>query len=169
MAGKLSSVCAGLALGALAASYALGGVLAGLPWIALAGGLWLVGRWRGWPWTASALFVASLALAAAGFWLGLAWGWLLAAAVAALCAWDLDDFARRLESVEWPAATSSRRRALERGHFRRLAAVVGVGTLLAVVALAVEVRLSFLPAALLGLLAVWGLSRAVRYLRRVDW
>jgi hypothetical protein len=57
-------------------------------------------------------------------------------------------------------------RGMTRRHLGRLLAVAGLGLILTIVALGIEVRLTFLMAFLLGLLAVWGFSRAVTFLRQ---
>ena len=158
----LRFVCLGLACLALAAGYALGGLwtwglAALLPLL-----LWLIGLGRPWSLPAAAGLVAFATLAAAGLLAGLAPAWMLLALVAALCAWDLDHLARRLAATD----LVPHRRDLEKHHLLRLLAVAGLGLLLALVALEVELQLTFFPALLLGLLALWGLSRLVRHLRR---
>jgi len=156
----------GLAAGALALGYGLGGLW---PGVAVAGGfgaLWLFSQRGRRTWPAAALLLGAAALAAAGLWLDLGAGWMLAGLVGALCAWDLDHWLRQMRGVEWNESSAARRLALEKGHLSRLVAVAGVGLALGLVALAVRVRLSFFLAVLLGLLAAWGLSRAVAYLRR---
>jgi len=87
---------------------------------------------------------------------------MLVGVVAALSAWDLDHFARRLRGVE----RVEMRLALEWHHLRRLISVDGLGLLLAGVALAVQYKFSFDAALVLGLVAVLGLSQMISYLRR---
>lgn len=166
MTKTLGVVCIVLAAAALALGCGLGGWPALSAVAVLLGLAWLLGRWRGWGWMSSAGLVSFAAAAAAGVWLGFGVGWMLAGLVSALCAWDLDHFARRLEAVPWDGATAARRRDLERRHLLRLLAVAGGGFLLAVVALQATVRLTFIPAFLLGLLVLAGLSRAIAYLQR---
>lgn len=156
----------GLAAGALALGYGLGALWPGVAVAASLGGLWWFSLRSRWDWPASALLLVAAALAAAGLWLDLGGGWMLAGLVGGLCAWDLDHWLRQLRAVEWDESSAARRLALERDHLRRLAAVAGVGLVLGLVALGVHVRLNFFLAVLLGLLAVWGLSRAITFLRR---
>jgi hypothetical protein len=56
-------------------------------------------------------------------------------------------------------------RALEWSHIQRLLLVAGLSLALAAVALTVEIRLTFMLALLLGLLAAWSLGRLVGFLR----
>jgi hypothetical protein len=86
----------------------------------------------------------------------------VAGLVAALCAWDLHHFVLDLQRV----GRVEDRRALEQRHLLRLLAVAGLGGVLAVLALTIEIRLTFFQALLLGLLVIWGLSRGIGFLRR---
>jgi hypothetical protein len=124
--------------------------------------LWLAGYWRGLAWVAPVGLVGFAVAAALGLLMGLAAGWMVFGLLAALCAWDLHRFGLRLQSVERVEAVAD----LERRHLQRLLAVAGLGLLAAFLALRIQVRLTFLMALLLGLLAVWGLSRTVAILRR---
>jgi len=163
---KVLLISIGLAAGALALGYGLEASWPGVVLAASLGGLWWLSRRGRWRWPASALLLVAAVLAAVGLWLDLDAGWMLAGLVGALCAWDLDHWVRQLCGVEWDEPSAARRLALEKGHLYRLAAVAGVGLALGLVALEVHVRLSFFLAVLLGLLAAWGLSRAVTILRR---
>jgi hypothetical protein len=82
--------------------------------------------------------------------------------VGALCAWDLDQFVRRLEDAGQVRDPGF----LVRRHLGRFLPVAGLGLLLALVALQTELRLTLWTALLLGLLAMLALGRTVRYLRR---
>lgn len=161
----LLTVSTGMAAGALALGYALGGFWAGMVWILALGFLWLIGQWRQWRWMASIGLVFFVGAAAGGFWLGLAAGWMLLGVVAALDAWDLDYFFQRLSRVA-ADETLAQRRELKQRHLRRLAVVNVMGLLLAAVALEVRFEFSFGAAFWLGLLAILGLSQAVGFLRR---
>ena len=150
-----------LAASALALGYGLSGLWVGALPVAAVGLLWLLGQRRGWGWVASVALALLVGAAAAGLWLGLGVGWMLVGVVAALSAWDLGHFARRMAAVKRVAGA----RDLERRHLRRLLIVDGLGLLLAVVAHEIEVGFGFGVAFLLGLLAVVGLGRAIRFLR----
>jgi hypothetical protein len=158
---KLVPVSVCLSVGAFALGSALGGLwFVALPILVL-GVAWLAGQTRGWPWIASLGLVLSTVAAAAGLLVGLGAGWMLAGLVAALAAWDLHHFSHTLESV--PRVEGAR--SLERRHLQRLLIAVGLGVLLAVVALGIRVTLGFGLVLLLGLVAVLGLSQAVAFLR----
>lgn len=152
-------------IGLSAGAFALGCVLGGLWFVALPvlilGVTWLIGQSRGWPWIAPLGLALSTVAAAAGLLLGLGAGWMLVGLVAALAAWDLHHFSHTLESV--PRVEGERN--LERRHLQRLLIAVGLGVLLAAVALGIDVTLSFGFVLLLGLVAVLGLSQAVAFLR----
>jgi hypothetical protein len=147
---------------ALALGFGLAGDWLGVAVVVALGLLWLIGQWRGPAWTSSVGLVGFVLLAAAGLLLGLGPGWMLLGLVAALTAWDLDGFLRRLDSVEWV----ERRSEVERRHLLRLLLVDALGLALAALALGVRLDLSFGYLILLGLVAAWGLGRAVGFLRR---
>jgi heme/copper-type cytochrome/quinol oxidase subunit 4 len=157
----------GLAAACLAVAHAWAGAW---PWAALSlglGALWLVGEARGWSPSAPLGFGASVALAVLSLWTSREAGvssLALLAVVAALCAWDLDGMAQRLACFGYLGDPSR----LERQHLGRLLAVAALGLLLGGSALAVQIEITFLPALLLSLLAVLGLSWAVSLLRAED-
>jgi hypothetical protein len=112
--------------------------------------------------------VASLMLAAwcagilAGGYLKVEPGWLLAAVVTALAAWDLDAFTGRLAVVPYIAD----RPGIEKRHLLRLAEVCGAGLALGTLGLVVQVRWTFGAALGLGLVAVLALTQVVAFLRK---
>ncbi len=162
MARRIGPICILLAMGTLAVGYGLGGQWVWTAVIGLVGVLWLAGTWRGWEWVASMGLIGFTGIAAVGLWLDLGAGWMVFGLVAALCAWDLGRFVLCLRRVGRVEAE----RELEQRHLQRLLAVAGLGLLVAAIALSIEIRFTFVMALLLGLLAVWGLSQAVGFLRR---
>jgi hypothetical protein len=159
---RLSLTSIGIAALVLALGYGLNGrwivapVLVGFA--VLWGGLQIQGRA-----SASAIGLAmTLLVAAVGFWLGVGAGWLLVGAVAALSAWDLDQFEQHLRR----AGQVRGRLEMERRHLLRLALVDAVGILLGIVALQVQVRISFLAALLLAGLLALGAGELIIYLRQ---
>lgn len=153
-----------VAMIALALGYGLGSVWIGVGFTLTLGLLWLLGRWRGWGWMVPPAFVLLVGMAAVGLWLGLGAGWMLVGVVAALSAWDLEYFARRLQT----AGRAEQAVALERVHLRRLLAVNAAGLALGAIALGIHIRLGFGLMLVLALVAVWGLSRAVRFLQQEE-
>ncbi len=154
----------GLATACLAGTHALAGIWPGAAASIGLGILWLVGEGQQWRLAAPLGLAASVGLAALGVRLGGDAGvalLALLAVIAALCAWDLAGLAQRLCGPTYVGDQEG----LERRHVGRLLAVAALGLLLAVAALALDLSLSFLPALLLSLLAVLGLSWAVFLLR----
>jgi hypothetical protein len=154
----------GLAAGAIALGYGRGEAWRGTAFALGVGLLWLLDTRREEGRMAPVGLVALVAAAAVGLWLGVRAGWMLFGAVAALSAWDLDHFARRL----WRAGQVEKVRHLEATHLRRLAIVDGVALLIATVALGIRVTLGFGVALLMGGLAILGLTRAVGSLKSED-
>ena len=155
-------VSTALAASALALGYAQAHLWAGVVLIAGLGAFWLFGQRRGWRWVPSLVLV--LFVSAAVFGLGLAAEpiWMLLGVVVGLAAWDLDHFAQRMRKASHVEGVQN----LERRHLLRLLLVSGLGFLLSAAALEVRVELPMGTALLLGLLAIMGLSRAIRFLRR---
>jgi hypothetical protein len=135
---------------------------AGAVFVGALGLLWLLGQRRHAEWLASPMLAVFVGAAVMGTWWDAPRALMLAGVVAALAAWDLDHLSQRLLSVK----VAEDVRACERGHIRRLLGVAGLGLLLGAIALASQVRLGLGQVFLLGLLAMVGLSGAVRFLRR---
>ena len=162
MTARLLPITFGLATLVLAMGYAVGSEWTFSLILLAVGMLWWIGQQRHWNGLASVALVGFVVAAAAGLWVGLPAGWMLVGMVAALSAWDLDHFARRLRGVE----RVEMRPALEWRHLRRLFSVDSLGLLLAGTALVVQYKFSFDVALFLGLVAVLGLSQMMSYLRR---
>jgi hypothetical protein len=162
MIGWILPASAVLAALVLALGYGLNELWGGVAVAVAVGGFWLAGQWRRWEWVASAGLVVWIGVAALGLVLGVRGGWMLVGVVTALVAWDLDRFVWRVRA----AGRVEDADALERRHLRRLLAVGGTGLLLGVIAFSLRIRLGFAVAFLLALLALWGLSRVVGFLRR---
>lgn len=151
----------------LAAAYLLAASWAGAAAGLALGALWLLGQRYRWPPAAALGLGASTTLAALGLWLDDGAGTALLAllaVVAALCAWDLEGLARLLARYPFVGDQAD----LERRHLARLLAVAALGLLLGGVTLALQIRLTFLPALALTLLVLLGLSWAVVLLRTLD-
>jgi len=155
---KLFTACVTVSAVALALAFALGGQALWSPVFVAVGALWIVGQRHEKAWPATVGLLCCIAGAVLGFWLGLPGGLLLFSAAAALMAWDLHDFVRRLRDVEAAADAQT----LQRFHLTRLGIVSGVGLLLGALALVIRVNLGFGVIFALGLVAVLGLSRLVK-------
>jgi hypothetical protein len=81
--------------------------------------------------------------------------------VVALSAWDLEHFVQGMVDAGYVENVQD----LERGHLRRLLIVDGLAVLLGELALRIRVEIGFGTVFVLALLAVFGLSRAIRFLR----
>lgn len=151
-----------LATSVLALGYGLGGFWIPAILMLAMGSLWLLGRRTSCRWSASVMLILLVIAAAIGLRMDLEPALMLFGVVAALSAWDLDHFARRLTE----AGRVEQEQALTRHHLRRLLIVDAVGLLLGAVALLIRVDLSFGVVLLLALLALLGLSRAISFLGR---
>lgn len=156
----------GLATLALGVGYAWpwgeGGYWLMLPVIAFLGGLWLGLSRSRWGWIHSIALLIYIGLAALGALLRLPAGWMLLCLAAALSAWDLAYFLRRVSSVEREEIA----RLLARQHLQRLGLVIGLGLLLAGAALILQARFTLGVALLAGLLAILTISQVIAILRR---
>jgi hypothetical protein len=158
----LVSICIGVAAISLALGYAWASLWPGSGLTLALGLLWLAGQrlpWRGWP---DLGLVALLGAATAGAVQTLPAGWLLVGTVAALAAWDLAHFERRLRAG---TPTIRDEDLLRRAHLRQLAGVTGLGLLLGWLALNLELKLGLGWAIGLGLLAIIGLGQLIRATR----
>jgi hypothetical protein len=150
-----------LAAATLAAGYATSRLWTGALLILACGSVWLLAQRRRWR-LASVVLVVFLVTAALGLLVGVGASWMLLGVTAALGAWDLDRFSRRLELAQQGARDGE----LERRHFLRLLMVSGLGLLLGAIALELDLKVGFGMILLLGLLAVLGLGQLVSFLRR---
>jgi hypothetical protein len=127
-------------------------------WVSL-GLLWLIGHYGPGEGASTMDLVIFIGAAGYGVWQERPAGWLLVSLVAALVAWDLDHFERRLRR----ARPETKEADLRRVHLQRLAVVAGLGLGLGWLALGVRVELSLGWAIVLSLLAIIGLSRGLGF------
>ncbi|UCC64976.1 MAG: hypothetical protein JSV36_08040 [Anaerolineae bacterium] len=150
-----------LATGLLAAGFGLHDTWNRALLVLAAGAFWLLGQRLGWRWAASTALIFFALMAVLGTWLAVPGEWLLLGWVAALSAWELEHFVRGMADAGHVEDAPE----LERCHLRRLLIVDGLAVLLGGLALRVKVEIGFGAAFVLALLAVFGLSRAIRFLR----
>jgi hypothetical protein len=162
MISTLSAASVGLSASFLALGFALHDLWAGTAAVLAAGALWLLAQWRARPWASPAGLVVQAAAAAAAILLGFGGGWPVLALVAALVAWDLDQFSQRMRA----AGRVDDALGQERRHVRRLMVVAGLGGLLGLAALGLQVRLSFGLALLMAVVMMLCLSLVIGYMRR---
>ena len=162
MISTLSIASVGLSAFLLALGFALRDLWAGTAAVLAAGVLWRLAQWRAQPWASPAGLVAQATAAAVAMLLGVGGGWPVLALVAALVAWDLDQFSQRMRA----AGRVDDAPGQERRHIRRLLMVAGLGGLLGLAALSFQVRLSFGLALLLAVVMMLCLSLVIGYVRR---
>ena len=126
--------------------------------------IWVLGVWLGWTWSANVGFVGLAGIAALGAGLGVSPVGMLVALIAALIAWDLHRFLFRLDSSDYVIDRSN----LQKIHLRRLAIVAGVGLLLGILALSVQLQLGLGWVILMGLIVALGLNWVVGFVKRKE-
>jgi hypothetical protein len=146
----------------LAAGHALNALWSVALMIVAVGLLWLIGQWRGLNWTASLGFTLFVLATIYGTLQGISLLWLLPGILTTLVAWDLSHFGQYLSSVEDVRKETN----LRWHHFLRLGIIIGLGSFLSISAISFETELHLMWAILLGLMAIIGLSQAVRFLQR---
>lgn len=161
----LRSIAAVAAALTLALAYLLGSIWTGAVPLVVLGLLWLLEQLKvahaGRVWS-SLLLLLHLIAAALGIWLELNGPLLLGGVVLALIAWDLEHFVLRVQSAP-PLPVHQK---LAQQHLGRLLAVAATGLSLGLVALLVEIDLTFALALLFGLLLFLALAQVVTFLRR---
>lgn len=182
---RIMTISTLVATAALALGYGLNGKPIGaLLFIAL-GLLWLVGQRYTLRAFAGLGMLGFTVGALLGTLDGAQNGWMLTGITAALIAWDLQHFSQHMLISERVETTSTDTEAdadtvrldtrarleaeasvLERAHLQRLAFVSGAGLLLGALALTIRLTLRFGFIAALGLVAIFGLSRLIHYLRQ---
>lgn len=113
-------------------------------------------------WLSEVVFAGYALLGALSIWQGGSPEWVILAISTATVGWDLHHFRQRLAAVERVGTPA----LLTANHLRRLALTVLSGMALSFVALYVRITYGVTVVIVLGLLAVFGISRAVAYLRR---
>lgn len=189
---RIMTISTLVAAAALALGYGLNGNLLGILIFIALGLLWLVGQRYAVRASAGLGLLAFAVGALLGTLFGVQNGWLLVGITAALIAWDLHHFIQHMRLNEQQTPDSERSetntadteteveavrldtrarleaeaRVLEREHLRRLAIVSGLGLLLGTLALTIRLTLSFGVIVVLGVIAIFALSRLIHYLRQ---
>jgi hypothetical protein len=123
--------------------------------------LWIVGSWRAWRWSGQIGFFGLSLATVVGLLDGQALGAMYFSLILSLLAWDLGFLAQTLAEAESPEPT-----ILIRTHIYRLLVVLSIGLILSSLTLNVQLQLAPSAAIFIGLFIIYGLSRAVRFLRR---
>jgi hypothetical protein len=157
---RRTGACIGLVTALLTLGYAMGGQWIGATLVVALGCLWLIGLYRGWNGAETLSLFGFAGLAAAGVAAAVVMPILLASVVAALATWDLHRFTLRLEN----AGCVLHEQALVRSHVRWSLSIAGAGLLISLAAPAIRIALPFGATLLLSVIAVFGVSRAIRWL-----
>lgn len=176
---RLMTISTLVAAATLAIGYGLHGQPIGTLIFIAFGVLWLVGQRYALRASAGLGLLGFSAGVLLGTLYGVSNGWMLVGITAALIAWDLQHFIQHMHAsvhVETDPADTAREdtgghidaatRALERAHLQRLGLVSGAGLLLGGLALTIRLTLGFGVVLALGLVAIFGLSRLIHYLRQ---
>ena len=123
----------------------------------LLGVVWLASLARRWDGLSSLLFFAQVTACSVAFLSGVPSFVALASLLLALCAWDLQRYARHLEEVKPPESA----RRFERRHLRRLFTILGAGLVISSAGLLVHFRLGFGITFILALLGIAGIYQAI--------
>ncbi len=149
-------------------SLAIGYIFAGLPVVAapilLIGAFWIAAEIKGWQWITSLSLILLIIGAAIGIILGVGPIWAILGTILALDAWELGYFQRFIESVPMVRNEND----LTRRHHSRVIIVSVIGALTAWITTQVTVDLGFGAALLLAIISLFGLSRAVVFLRQTE-
>jgi drug/metabolite transporter (DMT)-like permease len=150
-----------LASGLIALAYAMNQyyLLAVLPLIL--GVLWLLDHRLRWQHLASLVLVIFSMFCVLGYWLQLSMPVLVLALSAALAAWDLDHFFRRIQAQP-PVRAFDR---MHNYHIKQLAFVIGIGIALAQAILLIQITLNFWVIFVLSLIVIISLTRVLVIIR----
>jgi len=156
----LRSSCSILSIGLIAAGYSLdhsGSVAVG---IIIFGILWIIGQVRWWTWIQPVSLFTIFIAAALGLYRNIPVGFMLPGALLGFLAWDLAAFTGRLHLAAEDDDTSR----LERIHLRRMTMILLASGGLTVLALRIQIKLSFEWIVLMMFLAVGGIGQTVNWL-----
>lgn len=146
----------------LAWGYAQSGFSTFAVWIVLLGLGWLLAIWQRWFWVSSFALVVVTVLAALGLWFGLTSGWLFAAGIFALFAWDMTDFRQRLVLM----AKNDNTRGVERRHLLRVCLLALAGMALASITMLLRWQFTFEWGIFLVAVILLGLGQLVGWFRK---
>ena len=154
---------ASLALGvvSLTVGYALSDWSGLWPWMLLLGGMWVLSHWRGWHWFPTLGLAFAVLAAAVGVWFGVGFGWMFAAVLFSLAAWDLSGFEGRAQF-----ASAEDLPGMEKRHILRLGLLSAGGTSLVFLALNIHGQFGLGWLALLAFMAASGLAQLIIWARQ---
>jgi hypothetical protein len=159
---KIIMACVVLSLSSLSLAYASGGYAIPAAVVIVTGMLWLLDYEQRWNHLASIVLVLFTLFCVFGYWMGLYLPLLVLSLTAALAAWDLDHFSRRVLN----SAQVKHLDRMEKQHIQSLLLVCGVGLLIAEGTLLVQIQLSFWASFAAALVVLFGLTWAIALIRR---
>ena len=152
--------CLILSIGLIAAGYSLNH----REWMAVSiiifGILWIFGQTRWWTWIQPVSLFTIFIAAALGLYRNIPVGFMLPGALLGFLAWDLAAFTGRLHLAAEDDDTSR----LEGIHLRRMTVLMLASGGLGVLALRIQIKLSFEWVVLMMFLTVWGIGQIVNWL-----
>ncbi|HEY5158276.1 MAG TPA: hypothetical protein VII93_09990 [Anaerolineales bacterium] len=156
----LRFACTILSIGLIAAGYFLNNRERVAVGIIVFGILWIIGPIRWWKWIQPVSLFTIFIVAAVGLIMNIPLGFILPGALFGFLAWDLAEFAGRLQLAA-PDDDTSR---LERTHLRRMAMLMLASGGMCALALVIQIKFSFEWIVLLMFLTVWGIGQIVNWL-----
>ena len=149
-------------IGSLAFGYHLSGFSPFVHWIIFFGALWLIAVWRRWRWFTYLGLAFNLFAAVLGLWLlNFSPGWMFAAAIGGLLAFDLTYFRDRVRFI-----TSNKERCgLEARHLLRISLLAILGMTLASLAMLIKRQFTFEWIVLLVIVGVFGIIQFAVWFR----
>jgi len=154
--------CIAIAFAAMITAFSLDGFIVGIWIAAVLGLLWGLGIYHSWSWLTTLEISISFGLILFGAAVGFSTPLLYTSLVFCLAAWELDHYNQRMSAF----AGDDSMVMLERKHLARLTLVSLTSLGIAWASTAIKLRLSFDWSLALGLIALVGLSQAIRVLRR---
>ena len=125
------------------------------------GVLWLIATWRKKGWAAAVGLFATVVAAGLGVLVGVPPGWMLAATLFALIAWDLTRFRERLTLAFFEDDLAG----LERRHLLRLSILAMTALLLSSIPMVITLKISFEWILLLAMVSAIGIAQIVRWIK----
>ncbi|MBI5354527.1 MAG: hypothetical protein HZB50_17950 [Chloroflexi bacterium] len=120
------AICILLGSGFLAYGYYLAGFDVFVRWFMFFGLFWLVALYNRWDWFSAVALILTVLASALGLWLGLHSGWMIAASIFSLVAWDLTEFHSQIRAMP-----KDELKGIERRRLARLSLLALIGLLFA--------------------------------------
>ena len=123
---------------------------------------WILTEWQGWNWFASIWLLVIVGIAAYGVLVELSTSWMFLSALCALIVWDLTRLTTRLEI----ASPEDNPITLEISHIRGLFIFTITASIISIMTMNIQLRLSFGQALILMVITFAGIMQLIRWYRR---